>query len=231
MPRLPSAPGSPGLAGGADIDNGRYRRWGDVWTPVAIPRQSRGLRGGFVILFAAVFTMAGCASKPVGESTRMTIADIEAMAESMAQSLLSNQSLLERGPTSDPWIVSMDKVLNLSDDVMTQNEQWSIMAQVRGATAIQALSDEKAVRFVIPPERVIELRNSPYGPDFDDGFANDRQVTHTMTATFRSVTRAQAKVRSDLYYCEFDLLNLTTGEPVWSDRFEFKRQAKGHVWD
>jgi hypothetical protein len=175
--------------------------------------------------------LASCANKPVGQTTRLTIDDIEAMTAEMAQSLLISDALAERGSDSEPWVVSIDKVLNLSDEVMTQNEQWSIMAQVRGAAPIKALWDEKAVRFVIPPERVLELRNSEYGPDFTDGFAEDRRVTHTMTATFRSVTRAQAKQRSDLYYCEFDLLEFATGEPVWSDKFEFKRQAKGHVWD
>lgn len=211
MPRHPSAPG---YAGGSCTSHRRY------------PRSS-----GFVLLLTAVCVLAGCSQKPVGETTRMSIADIEAMTESMAQSLLSSDALATRGPDDKPWVVSMDKVLNLSDDVMTPNEQWSIMAQVRGSTAIKALWDEKAIRFVIPPERVAELRNSPYGPDFEQGFASERRVTHTMTATFRSVTRAQAKIRSDLYYCEFDMLNLKTGEPVWSDKFEFKRQAKGHVWD
>jgi hypothetical protein len=175
--------------------------------------------------------LSSCASKPIGESTRLTIDDIDAMTAAMAQSLLSSEALAKRGPDSEPWVVSIDKVLNLSDEVMTPNEQWSIMAQVRGAAPIRALWDEKAVRFVIPPEHVVALRNSEYGPDFADGFGGDRKVTHTMTATFRSVTRAQAKRRSDLYYCEFDLLAFATGEPVWSDRFEFKRQAKGHVWD
>lgn len=176
-------------------------------------------------------TLAGCASGPAGQSTRLSIDDFEAMTQAMAQSLISSDALAGRGPDSKPWVVSIDKVLNLSDDVMTVNEQWSIMAQVRGAAPIRAFWDEKAVRFVLPPERVAELRDSPDATDFADGFGAERRVTHTMTATFRSVTRAQAKKRSDLYYCQFDLLDLATGEPVWSDRFEFKRQARGHVWD
>ena len=30
---------------------------------------------------------------------------------------------------------------------------------------------------------------------------------------------------------QFDLIDLTTAEPVWSDRFEYKRAAVGHVLD
>lgn len=191
------------------------------------PGQARG----YMTLFVIVMCVVGCEPKSVGESTRWTVGDIEALTAEMAQSMLASDALAGRGPDGEPWIVSIDKVLNLSDEVMTVNEQWSIMAQVRGAAPISALWDEKAVRFVIPPERVVALRNSEYGSDFTEGFAKERRVTHTMTATFRSVTRAQAKQRSDLYYCEFELLEFATNEPVWSGRFEFKRQAKGHVWD
>ena len=215
MSRDPSAPGSAG---------------GYTWCDAPVPRQNRGLRVKIAII-ACLFILPACTSRPVGESTRMTISDIDAMTEQMAQSLLGSDALASRGPDSPPWIVSIDKVLNLSDEVMTENEQWSIMAQVRGAAPIQALWDQKAVRFVIPAQRALALKQSANNPDFHQGFGTDRHVTHTMTATFRSITRAQAKKRSDLYYCQFDLIDLKTGETVWSDRFEFKRQARGQVWD
>jgi hypothetical protein len=199
--------------------------------PRDIPRASWGLGVGVIIVVCMAIILMGCKSGAVVQSTRLTVGDIDAMTEAMAQSLLSSEAIADRVPKDEPWVVSIDKVLNLSDDVMTANEQWSIMAQVRGAAPIQALWDEKAVRFVIPPQRVVEMRDNPDATEFTDGFGTERRVTHTMTATFHSVTRAQAKARSDLYYCQFDLVNLTTGEPTWSDRFEFKRQAKGHVWD
>jgi len=183
-----------------------------------------------VVVFVSIL-LTGCEPKTVGESTRITIDDFDAMTHDMAQSMLASAALADRGPGSMPWVVSIDKVLNLSDDVMTENEQWSIVAQVRGSASIGSLWDAKAVRFVLPPERVVAMRDDPDATDFQEGFGTERKVTHTMTATFRSVTRAQSKQRSDLYYCQFDLIDLTTGEPVWSDRFEFKRQAGGHVWD
>jgi hypothetical protein len=30
---------------------------------------------------------------------------------------------------------------------------------------------------------------------------------------------------------QFELVDLRSGEPVWQDRFEFKRAAVGEVWD
>ena len=195
------------------------------------PRQNRGLRVKCAFVLFVTLSVMSCTPKPVGETTRITINDIDAMTAAMAQSLLSSDAFKLRDADSKPWVVSIDKVLNLSDDVMTQNEQWSIMSQVRGAAPITALGDEKAVRFVIPPEHAVQMQESAETAEFETGFGADRRVTHTMTATFRSVTRAQAKRRSDLYYCEFELVDLSTGEPMWSDRFEFKRQAGGHVWD
>jgi len=191
------------------------------------------IRGGYQIIPLLLLTslLPACQPKPVGETTRLSIADIDQMTGQMAHSLLASDALSSRSPGSPDWAVSIDKVLNLSDEVITENEQWSIMAQVRGATPLRTLADTKAVRFLLPPERVAALRQSEDAPEFHAGFGDDRQVTHTMAATFRSITRAQSTKRSDQYYCQFDLVDLKTGETIWSDRFELKRQARGHVWD
>lgn len=170
--------------------------------------------------------LAACAGP---QTTRMTVGDFEAMAAAMAQSLLQSDALARRGPGSDPWTVSIQKVTNLSSDVMPQREQWSIMAQLRGATPIQSLWHQKNVRFVLPAQRVVELRGS--AAEFGEAFGARREPTHVMTATFRSITRAQMKDRTDVYYAQFEIIDLRTGEPVWQDRFEFKRAASGHVWD
>lgn len=158
----------------------------------------------------------------------MTVDDFDAMTAAMAQSLLQSDAIAARGPDSDPWIISIQKVTNLSSDVMPQREQWSIMAQIRGAAPIQTLWQQKNVRFVLPAQRVVELRNA--GVEYED-FGAQRKPTHTMTATFRSATRAQEKDRTDLYYTEFEIIDLQTGVPVWQDRFEFKRAAHGQIWD
>ncbi len=182
-------------------------------------------------IVCCLFILPACESKPVGESTRLTIDDVEAMTHEMSQSLLTSGVFSKRNAASEPWTVTIDKVLNLSDEVMTENEQWSIMAQVRGSASLTTLYDTWNVRFAIPPERAASLKGDLGALELRGSFWEGRKVTHTMTATFRSITRAQSKQRSDLYYCEFDLQDLSTGETLWSDRFEFKRQARGHVWD
>jgi hypothetical protein len=187
-----------------------------------------------ILCLLPMLVPAGCASSRPGDprhSTRLTVEDIEAMAAAMADSLARSDALAARTPDSERWVISIDKVLNLSSDVMTESEQWAIIAKVRGSLPIQALARQKNVVFVMPPERVEALKDELADETFTQPIGSERHPTHTMTATFRSVTRADAEHRTELYYCEFELLDLGGGPPVWADRFEYKRQARGHIWD
>lgn len=153
------------------------------------------------------------------------------MAEAMAESLRASEVIAARTPDSAPWVVSFDRVRNLSSEVMPSGEQWWVVANVRGAQPMRELWDDKRIQFVIPAQHARDLKPRLDAEGVDTEFAGERAVTHTITATFRSVTRADATHRTDLYGCEFRLLDLRTGTDVWNDWFEFKRQAEGHVWD
>jgi hypothetical protein len=178
------------------------------------------------ILLAA--TLVGCAT---ARSTRVTVEDFSEMSNAMAQSLARSPWLDQRNPASEPITVSIEKVQNLSSDVMTQSEQWYVIQKLRSSLPITALWDQKAVRFVIPPEKQQLVRqDAALAPDAAD-YGSQRRPTHLMSATFRSITRADATNRTDLYYCEFEILDLATRLPVWTDKFEFKRAAAGHVLD
>jgi hypothetical protein len=159
----------------------------------------------------------------------MTVADFDAIAAAMAASLRSSDALQGRGPDSERWVIAIDRVRNLTSDVMTPGEQWSIMHRIQDAQPIQTLYKEKNVRFVLPAEKLRRLREQ--GFDAPEPVANQRQPTHSMTAIFRSGTRMQANQRTEVYFCQFALTDLRDGQAVWSDRFEFKRLAKGHIWD
>lgn len=179
-------------------------------------------------LVVAVVFAHGCATAQ--RTTRITVNDLEAISHAMAASLAASDALGDRNRDSPVWIVSIDKVQNLSSDVMTESEQWSVIARLRSSLPIQALWDQKNVRFVIPVDRLESLRHA-HGGDWGQGFGTQRRPTHQMAATFRSITRAGAENRTDLYFCEFQILDLVTGEPVWSDKFEYKRAAAGHILD
>ncbi|MEX0654327.1 MAG: hypothetical protein WD534_00720 [Phycisphaeraceae bacterium] len=180
-------------------------------------------------LLTLALLLTACAAPP--RSTRMTVDDFDAMAAAMAASLARSEAIAERGPDSKPWVIVIERVRNLSMDVMTQSEQWAVVARLRSAIPLQTLSHDRNVRFVMAPERVAAMRAED-PTEFDERFAADRLTpTHTMTATFRSIPRAYDRGRTDFYYCEFEILEHATGEPVWHDRFEYKRQAFGHLWD
>ena len=186
------------------------------------------------LLFTMFFVLAGCASTVTTRSSRMTVDDLNAMAGAMAQSLAKSDAICSRTADSPAWVISIDKVLNLSSDVMTEAEQWFVISKLRSSLPLQSLAKERNITFVIPAEQVRKMRRDP---NLDtrgaggQGFGAERKPTHQMTATFHSATRADATNRTDLYYCEFEIIEFATAIPVWTEKFEYKRGAVGHVWD
>ena len=185
---------------------------------------------------AAVLVLAmllsGCASQ--SRTTRMTSADLIESTEHMAQSLAGSDLLAGRSPASPPMVITINRVQNLSSDVISLSEQWMVVARVRNAMPIQELSQKRNVLFVIPPEQQQMLREAGYDADLGKP---SLQPTHVMTATFLSAARAGqnnkglTEVRTDLYYLEYSIFDLESRQVAWSDRFEFKRQASGIMID
>ena len=185
------------------------------------------LLGSLALWLSGSVLLLGCASPP--KTTRIQVDDYQAMAAAMSDSLAASEALQGRGPDSPPWVVSIDKVTNLTSDVMSVSEQWSIIEQIRASLPMIELGDTKNISFVLPPERRASLEAQAGVTDASP--IDKLQTTHVMTATFRSVTRAVSDGRTELYYCEFELLDLERGAPVWADRFEYKRSARGKIWD
>jgi len=163
-------------------------------------------------------------------STRTTPDDLLEMSEAMTQSLLASDAIRRRTPDSPPWVITIRKVQNLSNDVLTDAERWYVMAHLRSSLPINTMSRRKNINFVIPAERA-ELVRQFDDIQLDGAFAADRRPTHVLDAVFRSATRASAIDRTDYYYVEFELLPLDDPVPVWTDRFEYKRVGRGHIWD
>lgn len=192
---------------------------------------SAAVKSSFVVVVLVVVSGVGCGSTP--RSSRLQVEDFQAMAAAMSASL--SREFAERGPGDEPWVVSIQRVLNLSGDVLTVGEQWYPMGKLVSSRSMQELWDAHRVKVVIPAERQrLLLARSP--GEFDERFGGVRggqrqRPTHVVTATLRSVTRAGFDARTDLYVAEFEMTELASGMPVWNDRFELKRQAVGAVWD
>lgn len=180
-------------------------------------------------LVACVLLVAGCASPP--RTSRLTVEDFQEVSRAMAESLAQSEAIAERSSSSEPWFVSIDKVRNLSSDVIPVAEQWAVMAMLRSSLPMRELWRDKRVAFVIPPEKVRELEAELPGEPVTDALREGRRATHTLAATFRSITRGDRQRQSDFYYLEFALFRLGQPRPVWTDRFEIKREAVGQLWD
>jgi PBP1b-binding outer membrane lipoprotein LpoB len=183
-------------------------------------------RVGSLLIVAWLCT--GCA-RPC--TTVMTAGDYEFIGAEIGGKLARQMAegfLAGRSGDSPPMVIAIQKVVNYTSDMMSDGARWLIMSHVKGTLPIKSLARERNVRFVIPAE---QLRRAKAEGTFDEEDFAERAPTHAMTATFRSATRSSGTDRTDLYYCEFQLTALETGEIAWTDRVEFKRIAVGESWD
>lgn len=182
-------------------------------------------------LCLCLLTLPGCATT-APQSSRMTTEDFTEMGEAMAQSLARSSALRDRTPQSEPWVISIDRVQNLTKDIITESERWYVIQRLRSSLPIRAMSQQKNITFVMPKERLDALRNNPkIDVGEDPNYGSQRAPTHQMTGKFIGSERANATQRTDSYFCEFEIMNLASGVPEWTDKFEYKRDAIGHVWD
>lgn len=173
--------------------------------------------------------VVSCAEPP--RTARLGVEDLREVSAAMARSLSHSEALSGRTPESEPWFVSIDRVRNLSNDVMPLEEQWAVMSMLRSSLPMRSLWRDERVAFVIPPEKVRSLEGELPGEPVVGELRAGRRATHTLAATFRSITRGDRRGESDLYYLEFELVRLGDPTPVWTDRFELKRRAVGELWD
>lgn len=172
-----------------------------------------------------------CAASPEWRSTRLTPDDLLEISDTFAARLAESDLMAQRSPDSEPWLVSIQKVTNLTRDVMTESERWLIMQHLRASMPIDALRRQRNIAFVLSAEGSALLRRQGLEDEWEAPALADRRVTHTMTATFRSVIRQTPQGAAETYLCEFELFRLGDREPVWIDAVVIRRQASGHIWD
>ncbi len=175
----------------------------------------------------ATLLLGACASAPP-KSSRLTVDDLEATTTEIAQRLSSSDWLSSRTPESPPVVIAIDKVQNLTSDLIPSSEQWWMMARLRDGLNVSALRRDRNVRFVIPQEY---LRDAIEAGRLPPETGEQRRPTHAMEGTFRSLTRTAGKDRTDAYMFETRITEIQTGEQVAQENFEFKRIAFGRAYD
>ena len=188
----------------------------------------------FILLALVALLIAGtvgCAASATPRSTRLTVDDLEHISREFAANLMASDIMHERTPDSPRWVVSIDKVQNLSHDVMSQGEQWFVMNHLRASLPVRQMRQEKNIVFVLPVEAAMRAQQYAERHGMETAPLTDRQPTHVMQATFRSALRQDEKGATELYYCEFEIREIGERELVWKDDVTFKRIARGHIWD
>ncbi len=198
---------------------------------ISIPPGTRFVAGAAGLGLAALVT-AGCVS--TGTTTRIAADDLDQLVQEMIQSFAASDFLRQRTAESPAASIVINKVQNLSSDILTEAEQWMIVARVRGAAPIHSFSKTKNITFQITPERHEMLRRAGHGHDLGPV----SPPTHLMAATFRSLRRAGrdarqqlTDVRAETYYIEFVIVQIESRHVEWVGQFAFKREAHGLLID
>ncbi len=174
----------------------------------------------YCLLFMAGCLAATACSLPQVNTTRLGSVDLVAMTDRMAVSLINQPQVAQRTPESQPWIVTIDRVVNKTNDYLPESERWAFVARLRALlTANQTLA-RRNIRFVVPAQQ-----------DQPDELINRATPTHALTATFHALTVADRRIRSDAYLCAYQLMDLRTDRVVWEDRYEVKYAVKRNKFD
>ncbi|QNN24784.1 hypothetical protein HED60_21735 [Planctomycetales bacterium ZRK34] len=163
-------------------------------------------------IFMSVCCLAGCGDPQIN-TTRLGSADLVTMTDQMTASLMSSDVIASRTTASAPWVITMDRVSNQSNDIIPEREKWAFMARLRSQLNNSQALSQRNIRFVLSKhaaEQVAERYDQRTTP------------THALAATFYSVTEAGRAARSDTYLCAFQLLDLRDDHVMWEDRYEVK---------
>jgi hypothetical protein len=182
--------------------------------------------------------LASAACQPAGGSTRLTARDLRVTTEEMRARLADSAFLRGRDATSEPIVISVQQVTNLTSDIIPPAEQWMLMAEIVHALPMNELRRHRSISFVLPPEQRALARSGGFEGRFDDeADGGGLRPTHVMKAEFRSTTRVgrrddgQIDERRDTYGLQYQIVDLASGVLVFDDIVEFQRRARGLLID
>ncbi len=173
--------------------------------------------------------LAGCGGPPKVHTTFLQSVDLIAMTDKMAASFTHDDVIAARTPESEPWVISMYRVQNHTNQIIPDREKWLYLARLRALLAQTDVSKQHNLIWIIPPERwpivaqELGVSEEPYGLRWNP--------THQLTAEFHALTNTSGAGRSDAYVCDYQLLDLRSGVIEWEDSWEVKRAISGKTYD
>jgi hypothetical protein len=175
----------------------------------------------FLFIHLLMVGLCGCRGGPPSvQTTFLRSVDLIDMTAKMAQSFAGDAVIGSRKPDDQPWVISMYRVTNHTNQIIPDREKWLYLARLRTELAQSDIATRRSLIWIIPPERwhivAEELRMNP---------------THQLTAEFHALTNTSGRGRTDTYLCDYQLVDLRTGRIVWEDKWEVKRAIAGRTYD
>lgn len=186
------------------------------------------VRGWPLGVTAVLLVLAGCAP-PQSRTPFLRSVDLVEMTDRMAESFAATPTVAGRDATDDRWVISIARITNYTNQIIPDREKWLFIGRMQSILAASELADDRAIVWVIPPERWWIVADE--FPDRPEPFGLRLEPTHLLTGTFSSLTTTSARGRSDAYLCSFQLVDLATGALVWEDAWEVKRATTGLSYD
>jgi hypothetical protein len=186
----------------------------------------------FICVHLWLIVACGCAAPPrTGEAntTFLRSVDLIEMTDTMAQSFIQDDVIGKRMPTDEPWVISMYRMANHTNQIIPDREKWLYLARLRALLAQSDIAKQRSIIWIIPPERwhivaeELGVSEEPYGLRMNP--------THQLTAEFHALTNTSGQGRTDAYFCDYQLLDLQSGQIIWEDKWEVKRAISGKTYD
>jgi hypothetical protein len=179
-----------------------------------------GLAGAFLAL------TTGCATTPpAARTTFLQSVDLINMTDRMAQSFAQDEVIGERTKDDEPWVISIDRIVNHTNQIIPERERWQYIGRLRSRLSQADFARERNIIWVVPPERWPQIAGEAEHP------AVRMMPTHVLTAEFHAITITSHRGRSDAYLCSYQLVDLSTGRIAWEDAWEVKRAVTGLTFD
>lgn len=177
---------------------------------------------------AVIVACAGACSPPQARTPFLRSVDLVDMTDHVAQSFAGDPAIGARDGRQEAWVVSIDKVVNHTNQIIPQREKWLYVSRLRAMLAVSEIGRRHAIVWVVPPEHHVAAGDlETGGPQGIDRLP----PTHVLSAEFYTLTNTSRRGRSDMYLCSYQLTDLRDGRLVWEDAWEVKRAVSGVTYD
>jgi len=175
-------------------------------------------------LGALLLTLLGGCTSAVqsGSNTALAGQDLIAMTDDMAMKIMASPAVQQAIHEKGKLKVVVEPVENhLTAEILTLGAADAFTARVRSLLSKHAPGQ---FTWIMNRDAFYRLRGKeldvPLGPS-----PEAINPEYALTATFSSLTKENADVRSEYYLCVYELTNLQNRNLLWTDKYELKKTA------